>query len=90
MSGRRETVREEERRTFAHIGVEMVAIDLRLQFGVSIVTTSAHFAASATSITLNFSRSAFFAETDPVRSATATLETPESRKLSAWAWPWLP
>src|SRR5258708_38667821 len=51
--------------------------------------TSAHFAASATSITFSFSRSAFLAEPDPFRSATATLETPESRKLSAWAWPWL-
>ena len=25
-----------------------------------------------------------------LRSATATSLTPESRRLSAWAWPWLP
>ena len=26
----------------------------------------------------------------PLRSATATSLTPESRRFSAWAWPWLP
>jgi isocitrate dehydrogenase len=58
--------------------------------GVSIIITSAHFAASATSITLSFSSSAFLTPCDPLRSATATPLTPESRRLSAWAWPWLP
>ena len=58
--------------------------------GVSIIITSAHLAASATSMTLNFSASAFFTPPEDLRSATATSLTPESRKLSAWAWPWLP
>ena len=58
--------------------------------GVSIIITSAHFAASATSITLSFSASAFFTPAEVLRSATATSLTPESRRFSAWAWPWLP
>ncbi len=58
--------------------------------GVSIISTSAHLAASATSITLRFSASAFFTPAEVLRSATATSLTPLSRKFSAWAWPWLP
>ena len=58
--------------------------------GVSIIITSAHLAASATSMTLNFSPSAFLTPPEVLRSATATSLTPQSRKLSAWAWPWLP
>ena len=58
--------------------------------GVSIIMTSAHLAASATSMTLNFSASAFLTPAEVLRSATATSFTPESRRLSAWAWPWLP
>ena len=30
------------------------------------------------------------AEAEPGRRATATFLRPESRRLSAWAWPWLP
>ena len=58
--------------------------------GVSIITTSAHLAASATSITLKPALSAFLAEAEPLRSAIATSLTPESFRFSAWAWPWLP
>ena len=58
--------------------------------GVSIIITSAHFAASATSITFSFSPSAFFTPCEVLRSATATSFTPESRRFSACAWPWLP
>ena len=36
------------------------------------------------------SPSAFLTPPEPLRSATATSLTPESRRLSAWAWPWLP
>ena len=36
------------------------------------------------------SASAFFTPAELLRSATATSLTPESRKFSAWAWPWLP
>ena len=55
--------------------------------GVSIIITSAHFAASATSITCSFSFSALAAEAEPLRSATATFLTPESRRFSACACP---
>ncbi len=41
--------------------------------------------ASATSNTWNFSPSAFLTPWEPLRSATATSLTPESRRLSAWA-----
>ena len=44
--------------------------------GVSIIITSAHLAASATSITLSFSPSAFLTPGEPLRSATATSLTP--------------
>ena len=50
--------------------------------GVSIITTSAQAAASATPITFSPSASAFFAEADPGRSATATSPTPLSRRFS--------
>ena len=53
--------------------------------GVSIMTTSAHLAASATSMTFRPSFSAFCAEAEPLRRAMATFWTPESRMLSAWA-----
>ena len=36
------------------------------------------------------SASAFFADAEPLRSATATSFTPESRRFSACACPWLP
>ena len=58
--------------------------------GVSIMTTSAHLAASATSNTLSFSVSAFLTPAEVLRKATATFFTPLSRKFSACAWPWLP
>ena len=58
--------------------------------GVSIIITSAHLAASATSMTLSFSRFGLLDAGEPLRSATATSLTPLSRRLSAWAWPWLP
>ena len=58
--------------------------------GVSIITRSAHSAAAATDMTLMPSASAFLAEEDPGRSATAISLQPESRMLSRWAWPWLP
>ena len=51
---------------------------------------SAHLAASATSMVLSFSPSAFLTPAEPLRSATATSLTPESRRFSTWAWPWLP
>ncbi len=58
--------------------------------GVSIMTMSAHLAASATSMVLSFSFSALATPAEPLRSATATSFTPESRRLRVWAWPWLP
>ena len=42
------------------------------------------------SCTLNPAFSAFSAEAEPGRSATTTSLTPLSRRLLAWAWPWLP
>ena len=30
------------------------------------------------------------AEAEPLRSATTTSFTPESRRFRTWAWPWLP
>src|ERR1051325_8096657 len=49
--------------------------------GVSIIITSAHLAASATSITGSFSPCAFFTPAEFLRSATATSLAPESRRL---------
>ena len=58
--------------------------------GVSIMTTSAHLAASATCITLSFSVSALAMPAEPLRSAIVTFLQPESRRFSACACPWLP
>ena len=58
--------------------------------GVSIMMTSAHLAASATSITLSFSLLGLLDAGEPLRSAMATFLTPESRRFSACACPWLP
>jgi hypothetical protein len=58
--------------------------------GVSIIMMSAHFAASATSMTGSFSFSALATEAEPLRNATETFLAPESRRFSACAWPWLP
>ena len=58
--------------------------------GVSIMMTSAHLAASATSMTLSFSFSALATPSEPLRSAIATSLQPESRRFSACACPWLP
>src|ERR1700745_2301783 len=49
--------------------------------GVSIIITSAHLAASATSLTGSFSPSAFFTPCEVLRNATATSLTPESRSV---------
>ena len=54
------------------------------------MTTSACLAASATIITVKPSCSAFLAVAEPSRSAMTMPLTPESRRFSAWAWPWLP
>ena len=55
-----------------------------------IIRTSAHLAASSIDMTFRPSPSAFFAEGEPARRPTARFFTPESRRFSAWAWPWLP
>ena len=55
-----------------------------------IISTSAHFAASSIAMTFSPSASAFFADGEPGRRPTATFFAPESRRFSAWAWPWLP
>jgi hypothetical protein len=58
--------------------------------GANTMTISAHFAASELVSTLKPAFSAFCAEGEPGRSATTTSLTPLSRRLLAWAWPWLP
>ena len=58
--------------------------------GVSTITTSAHFAQSAGSITFRPAVSAFATPPDLGRSPTAMSFTPLSFRLLAWAWPWLP
>ena len=58
--------------------------------GVSTMTTSAHLAHSAGSMTRMPAASAFGTPTDPLRSPTASSVMPLSFKLVAWAWPWLP
>jgi hypothetical protein len=45
-------------------------------------------AASAMPMTFRPSPSAFLAEGEPGRSATTRFFAPESRRFSAWAWPW--
>ena len=53
-----EPVGEHQRRAFLHIAVQLAVIDSACNSsGVSIIITSAHLAASATSITLSFSPS---------------------------------
>ena len=54
------------------------------------MTTSAHFAQSAGSITFSPAASAFATPAEPGRRPTATSLTPLSFRLLAWAWPWLP
>ena len=51
------------------------------------MTTSAHLAASATSMTFRPAFSALAAEGEPLRSATTMSFTPESRRFRVWAWP---
>ena len=58
--------------------------------GVAIIMTSAHRAPSATGTTSKPAASALAAEPDPARSAIFTASTPLSRRLAAWACPWLP
>ena len=62
-----------------------------LRFGEPIADLLAQkAAASAMPITCSPSASALAALGEPSRSATATCRAPESRRFSAWAWPWLP
>jgi len=56
---------------------------------MSIMTTSAHFAASDGVMTLSPAFFALAAEGLPSRRPTATF-TPESFRLLAWANPWEP
>ena len=51
-----------------------------------IITTSAHFAASATVFTVRPAASAFARDAEPSRRPTTTC-TPDSFRLSAWACP---
>ena len=57
--------------------------------GVRIMTTSASAAAGPTSWTGKPAASAFFHEMLSRRSPMRT-SMPLSRRLRAWAWPWLP
>ena len=51
--------------------------------------TSASLEASATDTTRSPAPSALALDFEPAARPTRT-STPESRRLSAWAWPWLP
>ena len=57
--------------------------------GVRIMMKSASSHAAATLITLRPASSALARERESSRRPTRT-STPESSRLSAWAWPWLP
>ncbi len=57
--------------------------------GVRMTTRSASVTASATERTRSPSASALGRDVDPSARPTRT-STPESRRFSAWAWPWLP
>jgi hypothetical protein len=57
--------------------------------GSRIITMSPWLAASAIDSTRTPSSRALSAEEEPSRSPTTT-STPESFRLSAWAWPWEP
>ena len=57
--------------------------------GARIMVTSASFTASAGVSTRRPSFSAFSRLLEPSGRPTRT-STPESRRESAWAWPWLP
>ena len=80
-----EPVREHQRRALLHVGREIVAVDVGLQF----VGRQHHHdvgpfgGARRRPCTLMPSASAFLAEAEPARSATAMSLTPLSRMLSA-------
>ena len=65
-----------------------------MPFSAGLAASSSAWAMVVTSTALwreaASSASAFLTPCEPLRSATATSLTPESRRLSAWAWPWLP
>ena len=57
--------------------------------GARIITTSARSAASPIETTSSPCASALALDAEPSRSPISTL-TPESLRLRAWPWPWLP
>ena len=57
--------------------------------GIRIITMSASATASATVVTARPAARAFSTERDVAGKPTRT-STPDSCRLSAWAWPWLP
>ena len=63
--------------------VKIVAWDVS---GASSMTTSAHLAASAAVMTVRPASSALARDREPSRRPMTT-STPESRRLSEWAWP---
>ena len=86
-----EAVGEQQRRALLHVGVQMLAVDVGLQ----LVGREHHhdvgpFGGLGDLHHLELLALGLLAPAEPLRSATATSLTPQSRRLSAWAWPWLP
>ena len=86
-----EPVREGERGALAHIWPEFAVVERGLQLvGRQHHDDVGPFRRLGRVITLMPAASAFCAEAEPGRSATTTSLTPLSRRLLAWALPWLP
>ena len=87
-----EAVREHQRRAVLHVAVQVLAIDVGLQFvGREHHHHVGPFGGLGDLHHLELLALGLLdAAAKPLRSATATSFTPLSRRLSAWAWPWLP